>query len=251
MSKDLQKKDKNGFTKSKTGKLDLTKTNIEALKNSLSVFTPPRLFYQLVVFVLDGSGSMTFPGMSGVSKGEEVDKSINEVLNRLLKSKNKNSFDINVWAYANESVEILPVTQLDKISQPISLNPTKFIEEYNKTKLKETLYNVTLSVNEYLDSNENKNAQALIIILSDGAIHDQEESEAFCKNLKTNSKTTISTVLFESRLWKEKYEEDDLAFLKENMKILASNSNLFTSTLDPEEIRKHMIKSISTVSKID
>jgi len=35
------------------------------------------------------------------------------------------------------------------------------------------------------------------------------------------------------------------------MENLASYSSLFTSTLDPEEIRKHMIKSISTVSKID
>jgi len=251
MSKELQKANKKGLNKSNTGKLDLLNLNTSALTACLNDLAIPRLFYQLVVFVLDGSGSMTFPGMSGISKGEEVDKSLNQVIHRLLKSKNKNSFDINVWAYANECVEMLPVTQVDKINLPIPLNPTNFIEEYNKTKLEETLNKVSTYVNEYLDLNINKNAQALIIILSDGAIHDQEESEIICNKLKTNSKTTISTVLFESKLWKEEYEEDDLAFLKENMKTFANNSNLFTSTLDPEEIRKHMIKSISTVSKID
>lgn len=246
MSKEVKKIDNN-----KKGKLDLLNINTSALTASLGGLVIPRLFYQLVVFVLDGSGSMTFAGMSGESKGHEVDKAINQVINRLQKSKNKNSFDVNVWAYANECVEMLPTTEMGKINFPISLNPTEFIEENNKTMLEDTLNEVSISVNSYLDLNNEKNAQALIIILSDGAIHDQDESVKVCNALKVNEKITISTVLFESKLWKEEYKDEALVFLKDNMEALANNSSLFTSTLDPEEIRKHMIKSISTVSKID
>jgi len=36
-----------------------------------------------------------------------------------------------------------------------------------------------------------------------------------------------------------------------NFKVYASDETLFNNSLDPEEIRKHMIKSISTVSKIN
>jgi hypothetical protein len=251
MSKEIQKTGGNELKKSKTGKFNLLNINTTALTASLDILVPPRLFYQLVVFVLDGSGSMTFPGMSNVSKGKEVEKSVNQVIDRLTKSKNKNSFDINVWAYADECVEILPITQLDKIDTLPSLDPTNYIQKYKYTKLKETLNEVSIYADEYLEVNKDKNAQVLIIILSDGAIHDQKESEVICENFKSNSKITISTVLFESKLWKEEYEEDELVFLRENMKNLANNTDLFTSTLDPEEIRKHMIKSISTVSKID
>ena len=251
MSKEIRKLNKNGLNTLKKGKLDLLNINTSALTASLNNLAIPRLFYQLVVFVLDGSGSMTFPGMSNESKGEEVNKAINQVIDRLLKSKNKSSFDINVWAYANECVEMLPTTEIGKINLPISLNPTRFIEEYNKTMLEDTLKEVSISVNSYLDLNNKKNAQALIIILSDGAIQDQVKSVKVCNDLKMSEKVTISTVLFESKLWKEKYKDEALVFLKDNMKALANNSSLFTSTLDPEEIRKHMIKSISTVSKID
>jgi uncharacterized protein YegL len=250
MSKEIIKKN-SGIQKSSKKKLDLTAINLEAFSSSLGIFSIPRLFYQLVIFVLDGSGSMTYPGMSGSSKGEEVESAIKKVIDRLHKSKNKSSFDINIWAYANESVEMLQITQVEKINNYSSLNPTDFIKEYDKTRLEDTLKNVEINVNKYLEVNKNKNSQALIIILSDGAIHDQKESELICENIKMNKNITISTVLFESKLWKEKYQDDDLTFLKENMKTLANNSTLFTSTLDPEEIRKHMIKSISTVSKID
>ena len=72
MSKDLQKTDKNDINISKSGKLDLLNINTSALTASLNDLAIPRLFYQLVIFVLDGSGSMTYPGISGNSKGEEV-----------------------------------------------------------------------------------------------------------------------------------------------------------------------------------
>ena len=123
MSKEIIKKGGNGSKASKTGKLDMLNINTSALTASLNDLTIPRLFYQLVVFVLDGSGSMSYPGISAASKGEEVDSAVRQVIKRLVSSKNKNSFDINIWAYANESVKILETTPVTSFDLKKKLDP--------------------------------------------------------------------------------------------------------------------------------
>lgn len=250
MSKQLENTGKNKVDKSTKGSIDILNLNTKALAGALSELKIPRLFYQLVVFVLDGSGSMTFNGVSGKSKGEEVEESVRKVIQRLQNSKNKNSFDINIWAYANESVEMLPITPVQSIEDTLNLNPCHYIEKYDATKLTTTLESVKELCNNYLLENSTKNAQALVVILSDGALHEYEETFGVCNQLKNLKGVTLSSIFLESKEWyKDLIMDDEL--LKNNMESLATDASLFTSTLDPEEIRKHMIKSISTVSKID
>lgn len=251
MSKELQKSGGNGLKKSKTGKLDLLNINTTALNASLNDLAIPRLFYQLVVFVLDGSGSMTYPGMSGKSKGEEIEHAVKQVINRLLKSKNKNSFDINIWAYANESVQISHTIPVESFNLNQNINPCDYIQKYDGTDLISTLDSVKKECENYLTINTNKNAQVLVLILSDGALDKYEQSYLLCDSIKKIENVTVSSIFYESKTWQENYDVQDIEVLQKDMENLASDSTLFTSTLDPEEIRKHMIKSISTVSKID
>jgi hypothetical protein len=232
-------------------KLDLTKSNIAAFGQTLSKFEIPRLFYQLVVFVLDGSGSMTFPGTSGKSKGVEVENAVKKVIKRLQESKNKNSFDLTAWAYANESVEMFPLKKVTEVDFMDSLNPCEYIDDYSKTDLLETLESVEELCKEYLSKYKDKDSKALIIILSDGALHNFENTYKVVERLKANEKITISTILFESRDWEEEFGENILETLKENLLDIATDEELFASTVDPEQVRKHMIKSVSTVSKLD
>jgi hypothetical protein len=103
----------------------------------------------------------------------------------------------------------------------------------------------------YLRVNGDKNAQALVIVLSDGVVFDYELTLKKCNELKLNNKITISSIFFESTAWQDGFDIDDLDDYKDSMKMLASDETLFTSTLNPDEIRNHMIKSISTVSKIN
>lgn len=252
MNNKLQKTKQNQLNGSGKKNNKLAGLNIHTLTKSLGGLTLPRLFYQLVVFVLDGSGSMTFDGITGKSKGEEVEGSIKNVIKRLKKSKNNNSFDVAMFAYANESVEIMPLMPVPDIDLSEDFNPCNHIIYYEQTYLKDTLTEVKELTDNYLEKNMDKNAQALILVLSDGAIHDQKEAENICRSFDwNNNKVKISSILFESKTWKEKYQDDDLEFLKVNLRNLASGKEFFASTLDPEEVRKHMIKSISTVSKID
>lgn len=232
-------------------KLDLSKINTIALTAGLSKLTIPRLFYQLVVFVMDGSGSMTYEGKTGKSKGEEMNTSFLEVMERLKISKNKNCFDISLYAYANESINILKQIPIKDLDLSKDYNPCNFITKYNSTLLSETMEAVKQECSDYLRINSEKSAQALIIVLSDGVVFDYELTLKKCNESKLNNKITFASIFFESATWQEGFDISSIDDFKESMKLLASDESLFTSTLDPDEIRNHMIKSISTVSKIN
>lgn len=255
MSKEIQKLNKTEITTSGKKKLDLSSINTTALSASLSDLSIPRLFYQLVVFVIDGTGSMTWEGKTGASKGAEVNNAITKILERLKNSKNKNSFDIAVHAFAEKHRTILDITQLDKIDhESFDFDPTSYFkEDYMFENMDETLDIVIDTSFNYLGINNTKNCQAIVIILSDGAIKFFDSALERVDKLKSHKKITVSSVLLEDLRW-----DDDDEFKQEvqnKLKQFSSNEkdghNFFTSNIDPEEIRKHMIKSISTVSKID
>jgi len=248
MKKDIQKSANQVV--SSGNKLKRSLTNLRASSFALSDIDIPRLFYQLVVFVLDGSGSMSYNGTSGSSKGEEVNIGVYGVIDRLKKSKNDKSFDISVWAYAKDSNNFISQRPLKEVPS-ISLNPCDYISDYTGSNLEETLSGVELECLSYLDRYKTKNSKALVIILSDGAIHDFDESFEICKRLKSNDNVDIATVFFESTSGLDGMGLKDISSIKSNMKDLANRPDLVWTSIDPEDVRKQMIKSISLVSKID
>ncbi|MBK7553432.1 MAG: hypothetical protein IPI55_02205 [Flavobacteriales bacterium] len=87
----------------------------QAAQKVTSPMEIPRVFHQLVIFLLDGSGSMTADGRSGRTKGEELHDAMSKVLERLQVSRNKNCFDISCRVYSTEEKQIIAqqsVTQL-------------------------------------------------------------------------------------------------------------------------------------------
>ncbi|PQB07535.1 hypothetical protein BST83_10485 [Polaribacter filamentus] len=55
---------------------------------------------------------------------------------------------------------------------------------------------------------------------------------------------------YNSRWTIEEVRKDEKK-IANRFKLFATSTDFFMTSIDPEEIRKHMIKSISTVSKID
>jgi hypothetical protein len=165
----------------------------------------PRQFSQLVLFVLDGSNSMTWDGTSGFSKGHEIHQSVVKVLERLQSSKNRASFDVGFWAFANESKEMYPVKQLKDFDLVKDcFNPCEFITEGEATYLSETLQSVEIVVNDYLDKHKDLNRKALIILLSDGELHDYEEVIEL-KSKFQRDLVVFSSIFFESLDWEDIY----------------------------------------------
>lgn len=255
MSKDLQKSNKTTLKNSAKGKLDLTTFNMQKFAQVMAVTELPRLYYQLVVFVLDASESMTWMGVSGKSKGEEVHNQIIPIIERLRNSKNENSFDISMYAFSQGHKEFLPSTSPKKIDlNGLSFNPCDHVGNY-QTYAEPVFLEVESKIEKYLDKYKNKNTQAMIVFLGDGDIYDYPEVIEICERIKKNKKTTILSYLLEDKKWKENLSDYELNTLKTNIKNMSSKDSnglsFFDSQVDPEEIRKHMIKSISSVSKID
>ena len=270
MSKEIQKVDKNELSKPKTGKLDLLNLNTSALSAALSDLAIPRLFYQLVIFIIDGSNSMNDESKNGTSKALEIDKGIKSIIKRLKSSKNSNSFDICFLTFSDDYLEVFSPTCIKDIPLEQSFNPLNFVTPKG-TKLNEALVHTKELVNDYHQENKTKNCQVLIQILSDGAIHDHENSLKTIEEIKRINNTTISCQFLESHIeegqewyssnestgemdyssrWTIKEVREDEERIANRFKKFASNPDLFVTSIDPEEIRKHMIKSISTVSRL-
>ena len=251
MGNQIQKTDKNEVI-TNTGKSPLDKLNNlnSGLSAALSKMELPRQFSQLVLFVLDGSNSMTWDGTSGFSKGQEIHQSVVKVLERLQSSKNKSSFDVGFWAFANESKEMYPVRQLkdyDLIKD--CFNPCEYISDGGATYLTETFQSVEQVVNDYLEEHKELNRKVLIILLSDGELHDYQEVIEM-KSKFQSELVVFSSIFFESLDWGENYEDWEIDEIKENLSNLASEEAYFLSTVDAEQIRKHMIQSVTKISNV-
>lgn len=233
------------------GKAKLGQSMLAGSLASLSKITLPRMFNQLVIFLLDGSGSMTFPGISGKSKGHEVHQAVINVLERLKDSKNESSFDVALWAFANESVSMFPIKPVIEFKLVRDcFNPCEFIKDYKKTNLQDTLISARELSLSYLEKYKDQNTKVLIIILGDGAINDYDRSLEIKESLNGNEKIVFSSILFESPAWIEKFDESVINRVKGEFSKLATSEANYMSTVDPEKIRSHMIQSITKISKI-
>ena len=249
MSNEIQKSN-SGIQKTSTKKGIISNGMLAGLQASLGQVVLPRMFNQLVLFVLDGSGSMFGDGISGKSKGFEVHSSVINVLERLKQSKNKNSFDIGAIAFAEESLEFYPIQNLDKINlNKDCFNPCEYLKNRSNTLLSHSLEKTNQIAIEYLEKNRNSNSKVIVIIVGDGAIADFDSSVLIRKQVENHENITYSTILLETPEWQENYA-DDLEIIRDEFKSLASDGAFYLSTIDPEEIRKHMIKSITKLSKL-
>jgi uncharacterized protein YegL len=253
MSKDLIHQN-NSTPAGVTKKLDLSSINQKSLAGALAKVELPRLFYQLVIFVLDASESMTWEGLTGRSKGEEMGAQLPQIVERLKTSKNKNCFDLSMIAFSSSTNHFLPPTNITNIDlNGVDLNPCTKVGNY-QTFMEDALLKSESIINQYFSEHKD-HSQALLIILTDGDLNDYEKSLEIAERIKQNSRASISSCLFEDKNWNEKLDDDSLERIRQNVQSLSSQSpsgeRFFVSKIDAEEIRKHMLKSISTISKVD
>lgn len=252
MSNEIEKSN-TGIDKSNTslGKSKIGQGMMAGVIGALSSIELPRMFNQLVIFLLDGSGSMSYKGGSGKSKGHEVHQAVTNVIERLQASKNKSSFDVALWAFANETVAMFPVKQVKDFDLTKDcFNPCEFITDHNSTNLYDALQSAKNQAMEYLGKYINQNTKVLFVILGDGAINDYDKSYSLKEEIIKNEAITFSSILFSSPNWEEKYAASIIDELKEDFSKLASSRADYMSTVDAEKIRNHMIQSITKVSNI-
>jgi hypothetical protein len=225
-------------------------SNLAALTSSFSYldsYVDPRQFNQLVLFLLDGSGSMTFPGETGASKGEETSLEVSKVLTRLSTSENKQCFDVGVYAFANEHRCILETTAVTSTNLSGDFNPCNYIKDWQSTRLSSSLALARAEAIEYVKEHDKpgKPAKAMIIILSDGVIHDFDAASRETSQAKLDARVFVSSVFFSSA----ECSPEASGEAQEMLRSLSSGGGLFSITDTVSDIREHMIHSIrSTMS---
>jgi hypothetical protein len=248
------------------GKFKVLKT---ILKNNEVI---PRIYNQLVVFVLDASRSMESLSKNGISKAQDIHENVQLVIERLRKSKNKTSFDIGMIAFSDDCVNVFGVKELKDISESQSFNSVMLIKDSGGTKFYPALNEAEVMIEEYFSSIKNELPRnALILMMTDGEMDDYNKSLAKVKELQLNKDITISVMYLDSLIqdestwhsWDEKTGEVDYSnswtieevkdWKKRQIEKLvhfASSDSFFMTTMDAEGVRNHMIKSISDTSHL-
>lgn len=248
------------------GKLLALKTSLN--KNEVI----PRIYNQLVLFVLDGSRSMQSHSINNIPKAQDIHENVQKVLDRLRSSKNRTSFDIGMIAFSDECKNVFGIKELKDISENESFNSLKLIDRTGGTMFLPALTEAEKMIEDYMSNITNGLPRnALILLMTDGMMADYKESLIKAEELKLRRDITISVMYLEQILeegskwygWDEQRNEFDYSYeftleevkesrekRREKLIPYASNPSAFMNTTDPEAIRNHMIKSISDTSQL-
>jgi uncharacterized protein YegL len=248
------------------GKLAALKTSLN--KNEVI----PRIYNQLVLFVLDGSRSMEGLSSNKISKAEDIHENVQKVLERLRSSKNRTSFDIGMIAFSDECKNVFGIRELKDVSEKESFNSLNLLDKNGGTMFLPALTEADKMIEEYMSNIPNTLPRnALILLMTDGVMDDYLGSLIKAEELKLKGNTTISVMYLDNVIkdgndwysWDEKTGEIDYSSpwtvdevrnwrdkRVDKLMQYATNESYYMTTLDAEGIRNHMIKSISDTSQL-
>lgn len=231
----------------------------------------PRMFNQLVIFIIDGSRSMQSLSINKISKGKDIENNIHQIIKRLKSSKNKASFDIVNLAFSNSHINSFGMKQVTEIPENENFNPVKLIEQPKDTFLFPALKEANEIIKTYFQKHEGKRNAATILMMTDGQIDDYLESSTLIEEMKIDSRVVFSISFLDSEIdeaskyynynensgnldyeeeWSIEEVRDYMKKVAEKLSLFASSEEHFSRSVDPEKVRSQMIKSISLVSKM-
>lgn len=246
---------------------------MKSLKTSLRTNeVVPRIYNQLVLFVLDGSRSMQSLSPNKIPKSQDIHNNVQLVLDRLRKSKNKTSFDIGMIAFSDECKDVFGVKELKDVSVSQSFNSIELLGKPGNTRFLPALMEAERMINEYFSSIENDLPRnALVLLMTDGIMDDYQDSLTKIEGLKLMSNVTVSVMYLTALIedgskwygWNEETGEMDYSVeftveevrerrkkRAEKLVNYATSESYFMVTMDAEGVRNHMIKSISDTSHL-
>jgi uncharacterized protein YegL len=205
----------------------------------------PRVFNQLGILVLDGSGSMTDISTGNAPKAKHVESACYELFNRMNGSRVKQNFSFACIKFDN--------------TPTVALNPTAFdftaLMGSNFDPLEgkggQTYINLALEEAKQVAEDFLNGAQAgsvphkvLILLLSDGMCFEPEKTLAISTEIKSNPKIEIATVYF-GTVGNNDVDAQTL------MKEVASDPTRYTTVYDGDALRNFFERSISQSAGIN
>jgi len=205
----------------------------------------PRVFNQLGILVLDGSGSMTEIATGNAPKAKHVESAIYELFNRMNGSRVKQNFSFACVKFDNTPSITLKPTAFD-FSMLMNTNFDPLEEKGGQTYINLALEQAKQLAEEFLNSAQAGSVphKVLILLLSDGMCFEPEKTNLIASDIKSNPKIEIATVYF-GTVGNNDVDAQTL------MKEVASDSTRYTTVYDGEALRNFFERSISQSAGIN
>ena len=213
----------------------------------IGTIATPRVFHQLGILVLDGSGSMK-EGLSGrkISLAQEVSTAVKDTFTLFKGSSNRNNFSFAVVYYDHRGKIELGITPATKVDDMRSYDPTIGME--GTTSIAEGLKLAKKLSDEHLSNQENGGIpkSVVIVILSDGMDMTEQETIAIANTLKSNDKITVTSCFFETLGG----DKDGMNQAANFLKGLCTSSDHFNIVFDADKVKNFFVASVSNKKKI-
>ena len=201
-------------------------------------------FYQLGIFVLDGSGSMTEAIRGGGTKAAAVDTAMKDLLTVFKTSKKRSSFSFPVGTFDAGAVLAVSPTPADTIDEAADYNP--LLGHGGGTFIYEGLKVAEQLANDYLMQNQLSSlpCSVIILLMTDGECHKPEETKRIAEQIQQGSngnKITICTTFFSSIGQTVNKSAKDLL-----VSIATQRDSGFKEVYDAASLRDFFERSIST-----
>ncbi|HCA44029.1 MAG TPA: hypothetical protein DEP28_12350 [Bacteroidetes bacterium] len=207
----------------------------------------PRVFHQLGILVLDGSGSMK-EGISArkIHLNQEVSSAVKDTFTLFKLSSNRNNFSFAIVNYDNKARIELDITPATKVDDMRAYDPT--VGMGGTTSIAEGLKLAKQIAEKHLSTQEDGGIPktAVIVILSDGLDMTEQETLTIANTLKSNDRITITACFFETLGGDRDGMNEAASFLKK----LCSSDQHFNIVFDAEKVKNFFVASVSSKKKI-
>jgi curved DNA-binding protein CbpA len=204
----------------------------------------PRMFAQLGIFVLDGSGSMLFESPKGGTKGGVVNTAIRDVFARFQISDRRDNFLFALVSFDTAAKEILPVTLASSTDSHSSYDPT--VGHGGGTFVGAGLKEAQRIAETFLaQADPAIPASVVIIALTDGECGNPSRTLEIATKVKENSKITLCATHFATKGQSNPAAQDLLR------QIVSDSSTGYLTTYDAESIRKFFEASVTAGVRVN
>jgi len=206
----------------------------------------PRMFHQLGIFLLDGSGSMSEKTKGNTIKALEVEAGMTGLFNRIDAGQVHQNFSFAVIRFDHEPSILVEPHRFDYdyfIKQ--NYNTREGLESDTSTggtAIYRALEKAESIANSFLSNQDTVPQSVLIMVMSDGVCFDPNQTLKMANRLKGNPQIKIAGVYF-ANLNEVDRDAENL------MKEVASDS-MYTTVYTGERLREFFEQSITKTSGV-
>lgn len=204
----------------------------------------PRTFHQLAILVLDGSGSMGGKGGKlNLTKAEEINMAVIELINRMQVSRVKANFSIACIKFDNTPTVSLFPSELENVNQHEE-NFDPMDGKRGGTQIHAALEEAYQMADDFINSAPVGGVKhsAVILLMSDGMCFHPEQTKAVAAKIKAKQDITLSCGYF-AETGASAEDADDTKNLL--MEVATHPVKYYTTFYDGETLRKFFERSIS------